>query len=108
MVRARWMLGAALVLAGCATVSSEEAHRLVAAGARLVDVRSAGEYAERHVEGAISAPVEEIERHFGEIGPKDRPVVVYCTAGVRAARARRILRAAGYRTVENLGGMRDW
>lgn len=104
----RWIVGALLALAGCATVTREEAHRLVAGGARLVDVRSPGEFAGGHIDGAINVPVGEIEKRLGEIGPTDRPVVLYCAHGIRAARAARLLAHAGYTSVHNLGAMHNW
>ena len=44
----------------------------------VVDARSAGEYAERHVEGAISVPLGELESRLDEF-PRDQEIVFYCT-----------------------------
>jgi phage shock protein E len=102
------LLGCGLTVAACATdTTSREAHRLVAAGARLLDVRSAAEFRERHVAGSINIPVEQLDRRGGELGPKDRPVVVYCHTGARAGVAAIKLRKAGYR-VYNLGSIARW
>ena len=89
-------------------ISSAEAHRLVAAGARLLDVRTAGEFAGRHIDGALNIPVQELESRVGEVGPRDKPVVVYCLSGARSARAVGILKAAGFSTVRNLGSFTRW
>lgn len=88
--------------------SSEEAHRLVAEGAVLVDVRTVGEYSSGHIEGAINIPVAEIARRSDEIGPKEQPVVVYCHSGSRSAAAASTLRSQGFTVVEDLGGMSRW
>ena len=111
----RWSASSLLVpgvlllaqLAACSTDTSRgEAHRLVAQGAMLLDVRSRSEYAERHIEGAVNIPVEELRRRMAELGSPERApeVVVYCHSGARAGIAARWLRARGYR-VHNLGSM---
>lgn len=83
------------------------ARKLVQDGALLVDVRTPGEFASGHITGATNIPVQEIERRIGELGPKGRPVVLYCRSGARSAQAARILTAAGY-VAHNLGAMGRW
>lgn len=39
---------------------------------------------------------------------RDRPVVLYCAAGGRAALAGRTLKEMGFERVYNLGGLSDW
>src|SRR5262249_24419366 len=39
---------------------------------------------------------------------KDKPVIVYCAAGGRAALAGKLLKDMGYAEVYNLGGFKDW
>ena len=90
------------------TVTSEQAHALVQSGAKLVDVRSAAEYDEKHIEGAINIPVDEVASRAGELGSKNEPVVLYCKSGRRAGRAAVSLREAGYTKIETLGGMENW
>lgn len=104
----------ALVVAGlplgCAggRVGGVEAHALVRDGARLVDVRTAQEYASSHLDGALNLPVQELDRRLGELGRRDAPVVVYCHSGNRSARAARLLAAAGFSRVYDLGGIDRW
>ena len=43
-----------------------------------------------------------------EVGPKERPVVVYCRSGVRSRKARALLLEKGWVKVENLGGLSNW
>jgi len=66
-----------------------------------VDVRSADEFAEGHIEGAINIPVDDIAARTAELGDKTQPVVVYCRSGKRAARAAATLREAGFTKVES-------
>ena len=89
-------------------LSPERAHELVKGGASLVDVRSPSEFAAGHIDGARNLPVGEIAGRSAEVGPTDRPVVVYCASGTRSAMARRTLRAAGFKSVYNLGPMSRW
>jgi rhodanese-related sulfurtransferase len=80
--------------------------RLVAEGAQLLDVRSAPEFAAGHVAQAKNIPVDEVASRLGELR-RDRPVVVYCKRGLRAARAAEILAGAGF-TVFNMGMIDRW
>ncbi|MBX3199805.1 MAG: rhodanese-like domain-containing protein [Labilithrix sp.] len=89
-----------------ATIGGARARELVAGGAKLVDVRSAAEYAEKHIDGAENVPVDAIAAR--ELGPTDTPIVVYCRSGGRSARAASALRARGYTNVYDLGGMSSW
>ena len=89
------------------------AHKLVAAGAVLVDVRTPEEFAGRHLDGAVNIPVGDLQSRLGEIdkltgGDKNKPIVVYCQAGGRAGRAKTMLVEAGHPQVTNLGGIADW
>ncbi len=88
--------------------SSADAHAAVAAGARLVDVRSPGEFASGHLPGAVNVPVGEIERRVSEIGGTGQVVVVYCASGMRSAAAARTLKGLGFGEVLDLGGMSRW
>jgi phage shock protein E len=79
----------------------------IKAGARVVDVRSAEEFADGHYQGAINIPVDALQRRLGELGAKTDPHVLYCASGARSAYALRVLRAAGFADVLNAGGLED-
>jgi len=85
-----------------------EARQLVAAGARLLDVRSSDEFSRGHLPGAVNIPVQELDRRLAEVGPAERDVVVYCRSGQRSSRAAQLLREHGYTKVHNLGPMTAW
>ncbi len=95
---------------GCPTpdISPLRARELVAGGARLVDVRSPEEFADGHVAGAVNIPVDEIAQRLTKLEPRDRAIVVYCRSGFRSSRARKLLEAAGFRLVYDLGSMSNW
>lgn len=66
----------------------------------VIDCRSAGEFSSGDgFEGAKNIPVDSIENRLAEVGNKDRTVITYCAAGVRAARAASTLTAAGFSNV---------
>jgi len=69
----------------------------------IIDVRSAAEWQQSHLEGALWIPWETIEA--GVVThqlDKNRPLGFYCAAGVRAARAIRRLEGLGYSQTYNL------
>ena len=72
----------------------------------VVDVRTAEEYAEAHIPGAILLPNEDI----GDTAPEQLPVLdaeilIYCRSGNRSAQAAKKLVALGYTNVSDFGGM---
>lgn len=91
-------------LVGGTRVSPSVVQEKIKAGAKIVDVRSPGEFQGGAYPGAVNIPVQELEARLGEI-PKDRPIVVYCASGARSAAAERMLRARGYGDVVNGGGL---
>ena len=99
---------ALMVYRALGRVKPGEARALVAAGARLVDVRSPGEFASGHLPGAVNIPVGELASRTGEVGAKDRPVVLYCRSGARSASAAGLLKRAGYTNVHDLGPISRW
>ncbi|TFD17290.1 FAD-dependent oxidoreductase [Cryobacterium sp. TMT2-23] len=77
-----------------------------AAGATLVDVRTAGEFAAGSIPGAVKVPLDELRERLGELPAGT--LVVHCQVGQRGHTAARILSQNG-RDVLNLdGGYRTW
>ena len=64
----------------------------------LVDVRSAEEYAGGHIPGSVNIAVHELNGKLNRI-PKDKPVIVYCASGHRAAMANAALHMLGFDNV---------
>ena len=69
--------------------------RLIANGAAIVDVRTAGEYAGGHPTGSVNIPLDKLEQQLHRI-PKDRPVITCCASGMRSRSAAEVLRDHGY------------
>ena len=89
-------------------VSGSEARELVKKGATLLDVRSPGEFAGGHIDGAVSIPVQELGSRVNELGEKTGQIVVYCQSGNRSAMAKRLLESNGFTNVHDMGGISQW
>jgi phage shock protein E len=89
-------------------ISREQAHAMVAAGAKVIDVRSPEEFAAGAAPGAINVPVQVVAAEIARYAQPSDTLVVYCKAGGRADVAVRTLRAMGYAAAYNLGGLSDW
>ncbi len=88
-------------------MASNSIKEKIAAGATIVDVRTVDEYEDGFYKGAINIPVNNLEKRMGEIGAKDKPVIVYCASGSRSAVAMSILKSRGFTDVLNAGGLDD-
>ena len=94
------------------TVSvTQAAERLAATGQPaplLVDVREPSEFAMMRVPGAVLLPLSTFTQRFQEL-PRDRPLLMFCAAGGRSARATDFLLANGYPDAANVaGGITAW
>ncbi len=91
-----------------ATISGVQARKLVQEGGGLVDVRSADEYEQGHIEGAVNIPVDELPARLGELDDSTGPLILYCRTGGRAHKAAGVLQSHGYTDVHELGAMSNW
>jgi rhodanese-related sulfurtransferase len=98
-------------------ISGADAIAMVAKGdAVLVDIRDSAELAASgKAEGAVHLPRGSLEFKADLTAPSadkslslDKPVILYCASGGRAALAGKLLKEMGYQTVYNLGGFKDW
>tara|TARA_Y100001968_G_scaffold233754_1_gene216759 strand:+ start:1535 stop:1912 length:378 start_codon:yes stop_codon:yes gene_type:complete len=75
----------------------------------ILDVRSAEEFAEGHVPGALNVPHSEIASHLAALGSIQKPVLVYCRSGRRADIALKALADLGFERLYHLDGdMQAW
>ncbi|HEX4172079.1 MAG TPA: rhodanese-like domain-containing protein [Acetobacteraceae bacterium] len=99
-----------------AVTAGDAAKLVVQQGAVLVDVRDGTELqASGKAKGALAIPRGSLESRADPESPnhnpalrKDRPVILYCAGGGRAALAGKTLHEMGYTDVRNLGGFKDW
>lgn len=73
-------------------------------GAKVIDVRSEGEFRGGHLPGAISIPLDRLSDEIGRLAPdKDQPLLLHCLSGARSGMGKSTLQKLGYRHVLNLG-----
>jgi rhodanese-related sulfurtransferase len=75
----------------------------VDAGADLIDVRTAGEYAEGYIEGATNIDLRNIAKEIDGV-PTDANVITYCGSGHRSAMAVAALHVLAADNVKGYGG----
>jgi rhodanese-related sulfurtransferase len=75
----------------------------------VLDVRPVEEYQAGHIPGALSVPLEELERRLSEL-PREREVVAYCRGPycVLALEAVQRLRKRGFRAIRLEDGVPEW
>lgn len=110
-------------IAGVATVAAAEVQKLATSGAVLVDTRSAKEFDQEHIKGALHAPY--LEKSLKEKDfdaslddysailklPKDKSLVLYCNGSEcwKSYKASIVLKKHGYTKIYwYRGGMPDW
>jgi rhodanese-related sulfurtransferase len=93
---------------GVVDVGNAEFQQAIAAGAQLIDVRTAEEYSAGHIPGAINIPIDVLPQQLANID-KTKTVAVYCATGARSLNAKQFLAAQGYPNVVNLQrGIATW
>jgi len=75
----------------------------------VLDTRPAGEYAAGHIAGALSIPVDDLEKRLKEL-PRKKAFVAYCRGPycIYADRAVALLRASGRRANRLREGFPEW
>ncbi|MBZ0305444.1 MAG: hypothetical protein K8I82_05190, partial [Anaerolineae bacterium] len=68
----------------------------------LVDVRTADEYAEGHIEGALNIPINELTANLNLLPDLEQNIVVVCGSGHRSALGMAVLNLLGYKNVRSL------
>ena len=111
------LIGSILLLAGCSSSSSaidlsvtEFSSKVAEAGVITLDVRTPGEYAEGHLEGAqlIDFQSGNFENEISSLD-KNATYAVYCRSGNRSGQAIKVMQDAGFTNVFNMnGGVIDW
>jgi rhodanese-related sulfurtransferase len=92
-------------------LNSDEFEKLIAGqDIQLLDVRTAEEYDEAHLQGSINIDVlqDSFAQKAGEVLKKDVPVAVYCKSGRRSRNAADILVKQGYQVYNLDSGITGW
>lgn len=88
------------------SVQWHELEEHVAAGAMLVDVRTAAEHETGSIPGSVNIPLDELRERVGELEASE--VVVHCQVGQRGHTGARLLNQLGFTAVNLDGGYRTW
>lgn len=95
------------------TIGTDEAKRMIDAGAHVIDVRRPDEWNRGHIEQAELVTIDSIY-NFGKALqdlhlPPDEDVIFVCASGQRSAMASEIALLTGLHKVHNLAnGMNGW
>ena len=107
-------VGVSMTPGGYAEVSPTIANEMILDSRQVVilDVRPASEYrgTDGHVAGALSAPMDTIERQLPELLPyQNQTVLIYGNGDADGSAAAQLLIVAGFRNVVHIsGGLRGW
>lgn len=111
------LIAAVFLLAGCSSSFStnnltvaEFSTKAAEAGVITLDVRTPGEYAEGHLQGAqlIDFQSGNFENEIVTLD-KNATYAVYCRSGNRSGQAVKVMQEAGFTNVFNMnGGVIDW
>ncbi len=75
----------------------------------ILDVRTAAEFAEKHIPNALNIPNEEIgDGEISLLPDKQQYIFVYCRSGNRSKQASSKLARLGYVNVIEFGGINSW
>ena len=77
-------------------------------GAVLLDVRTAEEYRDGHIDGSINIPLDKISSVENIVKDKSTPLYVHCLSGGRSGQAVSYLKQMGYTNVKNIGGISSY
>ena len=71
----------------------------------VIDVRTKDEYNNKHIQGAINIPLQDISERIGTVARnKNDIIILYCEYGGRSRKAMNKLEKLGFVNVYNLDG----
>ena len=94
---------------GAYTVKAEDAAEIIDSGEHtIIDVRTAAEFDEAHIVGALNIDVDgaDFDARIVELDTEE-PYLIYCRSGNRSARAAGLMEDAGIKDIADAGGLAD-
>ena len=99
---------------GAKKIDSNQAHKLIEDNANnpdfvILDVRTPGEYNSGHIENAVNVDYKS-ESFKDEVNKLDnnKTYAVYCHSGRRAAASADIMEQLGFKSIFEIGGVKQW
>lgn len=91
-----------------ADINAGVAEYKVTNGAVLLDVRTAEEYHNGHIDGSVNVPLDRISFIVNTVRDKNTPLYVHCLSGGRSGQAVSYLKKIGYMNAKNIGGIAEY
>lgn len=97
-----------LGLTACSSTTAGSGETPVTADTVVIDVRTASEYSEGHLDGALLLDLTggELQEALVDLDT-EATYLVYCRSGNRASQAAALMEKAGFTHVTNLGSLSD-
>lgn len=93
---------------GIVNVDAAGVTQAISGGARVIDVRSPGEYQLGHLPGAVNVPIDQFQSQAQSLD-RGLTYVVYCATGARSASAVDIMKGLGFTSVKHFAsGIQAW
>ena len=112
LIIALFTIASNMVMAQPVTLSAEDFEKgLSAPGVQLLDVRTATEYQNAHIQNSFQADWVNFNQFKDRVQylDKSKPVMIYCASGGRSSAAAEWLRKNGFGNVQELkGGITAW
>lgn len=92
-------------------ISPKEAQALVSKDpqVKLLDVRSASEFSEKHIQGSINVPIGMISSKIKDLSQSEQSYITFCRTGNRSPMAADMLLQAGIASIKVMqGGITAW
>ena len=97
-------IAAFLIFKQLGLMRPDQARDWLSKGAKVLDVRSEGEFKERHLPDAVNIPLDRLRGEINRLAPyKEQPLLLHCLSGTRSGMGKAVLKKMGYRNVFNLG-----
>jgi phage shock protein E len=81
--------------------------KILSEGGQLIDVRSAIEFSQGALNGAVNMPIADFQYLKDDID-SSKPVLLYCRTGARSGVVKNYLEQLGFDQVHNIGGIRQF
>ena len=76
---------------------------LLAQGAKVIDVRTEGEFQMGHAPGTINIPMHKINQYIDQLRQENKPLIFICASGNRSGQVVNYLKRTGFTDVYNGG-----